>query len=328
MKFINYNIFFLYSKRLFLLLSIFFINFSKLKSQNYNFPDLYSEKILFNPAYSGLSNLSEININYSTNILYDLYSVSYNHFIEKYNSGTGLLISNKRLGKGAINNFKISCIYNYRVKINYKSIVNTAVEISYIEQSINSDKLIFSNQINPITQTISSNNTEFYNNTYRTYDFSFGTSYISNKYRAGLSIHHTDKIFTSSKKNIIKPLYSANFGKIFSVTFLNKKQNLIITPEIIWQSQNNFHQIYYIVHGIYNIFLTRIFLKQNLNFNTIESGISIGLNYTKFRLTYTYNISFTKYLFMPVNTNGISLRYNFGKQKKINFRNTIYCSDF
>lgn len=317
-----------YLKRLFLLLSIFFLNFSLLKAQNYNFSDPYTEKILFNPAYSGLSEISEINLSYSKSFFNDLYSLSYNRLFSRYNSGFGLLLSNNRLGKGAINNLNISGIYNYRLKINYKSILNTAIQITYFEQSVNSDKLIFSNQINPVTQTISSDNYEFFGNTFRTYDFSFGSSYISNKYRIGIAVHHIDKYFNNSATIIIKPEIIAYFGKIFSINISENSHKLLITPEIIWQTQNNFNQLIYAVHGIYNIFLTRIFIKHNINFNTFESTISIGLNYTKFRLLYTYNISFTKYLYLPTSTNGISLRYNFGKRKKINIKNTIYCSEF
>ncbi len=328
MKCNNYNKCNIYFKRLFLLLSIFSLNFSFIKAQNYNFSDPYSEKIFFNPAYSGLSEISEINLSYAKNFFYDIYSVSYNRFFNEYKSGLGIMILNSRLGKGAINNLNISGIYNYQIKINYKSIVNTAIQVSYLEQSVNSEKLIFSNQINPISQTINPNTSEFFGNIFRTYDFSLGTSYISNRYRSGLSIHHIDKFFFNTSENLINPEITLYFGKIFSVNFSEKFHKLLITPEIIWKTQNNFNQLIYAVHGIYNIFLTRIFVKHNINFNTFESAISFGLNYTKFRLIYTYNISFTKYLSIPTSTNEISLRYNFGKRKKINIKNTIYCSDF
>lgn len=328
MKYNYYSKCYFNSKRFFLLLSILLFNFSLLNAQNYNYSDPYSEKTLFNPAYSGLSEISEINLNYSKNFFNNLYSVGYNKFFKSYHSGLGILFFNTRMGKGAINNLNISLIYNYKLNINYKSIINTAIQISYIEESINSEKLIFSNQINPILQTIDSNNYEFFGNIYRTYDFSFGSTYISNKYRTGLAVHHIDKFFNNSAGIIIKPKITVYFGKIFSVYISENSHKLLITPEIIWQTQNNFHQLIYAVHGIYNIFLTRIFIKHNINFNTFESAISIGLNYTKFRFIYTYNISFTKYLSLPTSTNEISLRFNFGKQKKINVKNTIYCLNF
>ncbi len=328
MKCGNYNKCYFYSKRLFLLLSIFFMNFSVLKAQSYNYSDPYSEKILFNPAYSGLSETSEINISYSKNFFHDIYSVSYNRFFSNYKSGLGFVISNTRLGKGAINNLNISGIYSYQLKINYKSLINTAVQIGYTEQSVNSEKLIFSNQIDPLTQTINPVNNESFGNIFRTYDFSFGTTYISNRYRTGLSIHHINGLFFNSPYFIINPKFTLYFGKIFSVKFLNTEHKLFITPEIIWQSQNNFHQLIYAVHGIYNIFLTRIFVKHNINFNTFEGAFSLGFKLAKFRFIYTYNISFTKFTDIPTSTNEISMRYYFNERKKINSKNTIYCSDF
>jgi len=328
MKFTALIKYYLFHKRIFLLLSISVFCFSLSDAQNYQFPDVYSEKILLNPAFSGLSGFTEINLNYSVNFYNDLYSASYNKYFENIHSGIGFIAQNNRLGKGSLNNLSFSGIYSYKLKLNYKSIINTAIEIGYIEKSVNSEKLIFSNQINPITQIINPNVSEYFNKTYRTYQFSFGTSYISNKYRMGFSIHNIDKLFFNNNEDIIKPKFTAHFGKIFSVNLFENKNKLLITPEIIWLSQNNFHQLIYAVHGIYNIFLTRFFLKQNLKFNIFESGITFGLNYVKFRLTYTYNISFTKYISMPFSSNQITLRYNFGKQKKINIKNTIYCSNF
>ena len=328
MKSNNYKIYYFYFKRLFLLLSIFFLSFSVLKAQSYNYSDPYSEKILLNPAYSGLSEISEINLSYSKNFFHDIYSVSYNRFFSDYKSGLGLLVSNTRLGKGAINKLNISGIYNYQLKINYKSMINTALQIGYTEQSVNSEKLIFSNQINPITQIINTNTDEFFGNIFRTSNISFGTTYISNKYRTGLSILHINALFLKSDEIYIYPRFTLNFGKIFSVNIVNTKYKLLLTPEIIWQSENNFHQLIYAVHGIYNIFLTRIFVKHNINFNTFESSVSFGVKHAKFRLIYTYNISFTKYTDIPTSTNEISLRYNFKERKKINIKNTIYCSEF
>ncbi len=323
--FLKYNI---VIKRVFPVLSILTIAFSISKAQNYNFPDIYSEKILVNPAYSGLSDYSEINLNFSVNFFNNLYSASYNQYFENLHSGIGIMAVNNRLGKGSINELNFSFIYSYKIKLNYKSIINTALQIGYFEQSVNSEKLIFSNQIDPVTNIINPNTSEFFNKTFRTYRFSFGTTYISNKYRTGFSIQNIDKLVYNNTDNIITPVYTAYFGKVFSVNLYNQNNKLLLTPEIIWQSQNNFHQLIYAVHGIYNIFLTRFFLKQNLKFNIFESGITIGLNYIKFRFTYTYNIAFTKYISLPFSSNQITLRYNLGKQKKINIKNTIYCSNF
>ncbi len=317
-----------YLKRLFFLLSIFFASFFTIKAQNYNFSNLYSEKMMFNPAYSGLSKLSEFTLNYSKNFFSDKYAASFNKYIPKYNTGIGIFAYNNRLGKNAINNYNISIIYSYRVEINHKSLINTALQASYFQQSVNAENLIFSNQINPITQTIQPNTSEFNFQPYKTPDFSFGTAYVSNKYRTGISLHHGDKLFIKTEKKQLKPKLTIHFGKVFSVMFSDKAKKILLTPELIWQTQNNFHQIIYAIHGIYNKFLTRFYLKHNLNFNSFEGIVGIGLRTKKLSISYTYSMTFTKHISMPTSTQGVRLQYSFGKQKKINSQNTIYCLNF
>ncbi|NPA67477.1 MAG: type IX secretion system membrane protein PorP/SprF [Chlorobi bacterium] len=315
-------------KRLFIILSISILHFSNSYAQNYKFPDPYSEKIIFNPAYSGLSKYTEINAVFRKGFIYDMYSISYNNYFDKYKSGIGFYAQNTELGKGAVNNLNISGIYNYKLKPNYKSIINTAVQISYIQQSINPDKLTFSNQIDPLTGTVSSNNTEIFQTSTKTYDFSAGSTFLSSGYRTGFSIHHIDKIFSDKNQTILTPELTIYFGKIFTLNLYDGKQKTSITPEIIYQTQNNFHQIIYSVHGIYNIFLTRFFLKHNLNFNTFEAVFTFGFNYKKLRVSYTYQTTFTKYSSLPTDSNLIALRLNIGKGKKIKVKNTIYCLNF
>ncbi len=312
----------------FLILSISIFLFSEIiNAQNYNFPDPYSEKINFNPAYSGLTNNNEFNLNYSKNFFSDIYSVSFNKYYDNYKSSIGFLLMNNRFGKGTLNNINISAIYGYKFKINYRSIINTAVQVSYLQQSVSSEDLIFSSQINPVSGIISPNTSEYFP-VLRTYDFSVGTAYISNKYRTGLSVHHIDKIFFKNENFYSNPEFTLFFGKIFSVKKIGAKEKILITPEVIYRTQNNFHQIIYSVHGNYNIFLTRFFLKHNLNFNTFEGVITLGVQLVRLRFTYTYGVYLTKYVSIPVSTNAIAIRYNFGNGKKINIKNTIYCLNF
>ncbi|NPA44053.1 MAG: type IX secretion system membrane protein PorP/SprF [Chlorobi bacterium] len=200
-------------KRLFLFLSIYLLSFYQLFSQDISYSDPYSEKLLFSPAYSGLSSCSEINLSYNKKYISDYYSASFNKFLQKYNSGVGFIISENRQGKGAINNLNIDLIYSYKITLNKRSIINTALQASYLQQNINSNKLIFNNQINPVTGNISSNSYETSFNSYNGTDFSIATTYISTKYRAGIVINHIDKILYEPELYKITPSFKFHFAK-------------------------------------------------------------------------------------------------------------------
>ncbi len=325
---INIVVKYIVVKRFITLLSIFFSFFYSLQSQEITFSDPYTEKILFNPAYSGLSQCAEINLAYNKNFIYDYYSTSFNQFIDKYNSGFGIIISNNSQAKGAINNFKADLIYSYKIKLGKNKILNTAIQTSYIQQNINTSNLIFNDQIDPINGIISHTSGESFFQPYNTYDFTFGTSYISDTYRIGFAISHIDKIFNKSTNSIINPLYKLHIGKVFSIKNKDIHKYLkSFTPEVIYNYQTGFHQIIYGFHIINNIFLTRIFVKHNLRFNSISNVFTFGLNYKRIRLSYTYDLLLTKNITLPIGGNQVSLRYNFNCRKKRNIKNTIFCTN-
>lgn len=312
-------------KRFFTFLSIFLSSFYYLHSQDISFSDPYAEKLLFNPAYSGLGNCSAINFTYNKGYLSNFYSTSYNRYIDKYKSGVGTVISNNNQGKGAINNLNINFIYNYKIKFTTNRLVNTAFQATYIQQNINTKNLIFNNQINPINGQTSLNTNELSFKTYKNIDFSFATAYISKNYRMGIVINHIDKTFINSITQL-KPALKIHLAKLFYLKnkyFLASKS--IIAPEIIYDFQNNFHKITYAIHIINNIFLTRFYIKHNLKFNTISSTITLGINIRKARLSYSYTLSSHSKITMATSANQISLQYNFNCAKKRNNKNTIYC---
>jgi type IX secretion system PorP/SprF family membrane protein len=311
-----------YGKRTLIFLSIFIFRFNEINSQEINYSDPYTEKIIFNPSYSGISNCSEINLSFNKSFIYDLYSLSYNRYFDKYKSGMGFFISELNQAKAAIVNFKTAVIFNYRIQLNYNNLINTALQISYSNQHINTSELIFSNQINPIYGTINPNTNEISFKSYQSIDFSFGISYFTNHIRTGLSVQHIDKFIIPEKNNFNKPNIKINFGKIFSVKKNNLKQ---VTTEIIYENQNNFQQLYVGVHLINNNFLTRFFIKQDIKYHTVSGIISVGTNIRKVRLSYTYSLNLNRYLSLPINSHQLSIKYNFNCSDKRKNKNTINC---
>ena len=315
-------------KRVFLILSILLLNNHIVISQDFNLSDPYSEKILLNPSYSGLSECPEIDLNYKMNLFNNLFTFSYNQNLSKHNSGLAFLFYNNQQGKASINNLFASGIYSYKININKRKLINTAIQATYFQQNINTEKLIFNNQIDPVSGIIDPVSSEIGFQTVKTYDFSVGTSFLSHKYRTGLSVQHIDKIFFKDKNNLLKPAVNFNFGKIFSVKKMHNNSDLFLIPEVIYNYQNEFHQIIYAVHLINNNFLTRFYFKHNIKLNTFGSIISLGLNYRNVRISYVYEINFAKFITLPISYNQISLKYKFKCSKKRKINNTIYCSNF
>ena len=330
----NINYVFLSNKRTFICLSIFltFIKISQAQSPNFSYP--FGDRILLNPALAGSTICPELNINYKNTYFnnfsnFNTSSFSYDRKIDKISGGLGFHILNDSQFNNTINTISISSIYSYHLKTKIKYHINFAFEISYIRKQIKPDKLIFSNMINPYTGTIDFSNSEnISQNTKQNIDFSVGMVYYSKKYFSGFAIHHINSLF-DKENNIFAIKYSAYFGKRFSFTnFDSEKNEILLLPNIIVNLQYNYANINYGIIFKKSFFSTGIWLKHNQKIHTFTPIFLVELNIKRCRISYTYDIQFSKYVTMPIQTNELSMSYLLNCGKKIDIKNTIYCPNF
>ncbi len=313
---------------MFFVLSIFFILKLNNHAQSLNYSDPFFEKGIFNPALSGISECLEINAGYKMNITHDFMSLSYHQYFDKFKTGAGILIRNLSEGNGGLNTVMGGLTFNHMLNIKTGHKVNFGFRIDYIQIHINNSELIFSNQIDPYTGNVSQSVSETLIPTRRLLDTSFGISYFNKRIRTGVAIHHSDKIFNKHNYFSYSPEISIYFGKIFSVNQNHKISGNYLIPEILYQYGPYFSQIYYGLHIVNNNFLTNVYLKQNLILQSLSGIISLGVNFKKFRISYAYEISFSKYIQLPIGSNQLMLKYNVDCTKKRKNQNTIYCLNF
>lgn len=316
------------NKRFILFLSII-LTYNASFAQDYKYADLYTENIFLNPSYISADNYSTLKLNYQNQYIYNFYSTSIKYFSRKYNSAIALLGSNLVQGKQAFSDLNISAIYSYRINVDNNKILNTALQVSYLQQNINSANFIYPDMINIYTGTIEASTEISTFEPRKAVDFSFGISYISKKYRLGVSAFHLQDLYTENQTLTYSPKINFHFARLISQkSFDNNKKLSRFTPELIYVYQRNFEQIIIGFTFEKNVFLARFWLKNNLNFNQISPVFTLGLNLEKVRISYTYNISVSKHFSLPVNTNQISLAYILSCREKRNNKNTIYCTNF
>jgi type IX secretion system PorP/SprF family membrane protein len=267
-----------------------------------------------------------VNLNYRRNFFSDQVSVSVNNYYDKFKSGLGFIVYNDRQAKGSLNNFSFGAIYSYKVFLNERSFINTALQAGYHQQTVNSGKLIFSDQIDPMSGIVNNASGEISFLPYNNYDFSFGTVFITNKIRAGVSAIHIDKLFRNDDQ--IKAGFNFHFGKVFSVFEFSDDRDYYLIPEVIYKISGSVHQLIYSVHLNSENFISRIYVKHNLGLNLFSTAIAVGYDYRNIRISYTYEINLTKYLAVPVSSNQLTLKYRMFCKEKRNNKNTIYCSNF
>ena len=225
-------------------------------SQYYNAP------LQLNPALAGNSISPFLSANVrvqwpSLSSAYNSYSLNYDQQIEGSNSGFGIGILNDQAGNGILKHTKINATYAYTMRVNSDHFIRGGVRAGFIQQSLDWDKLIFGDAIDPQFGAISPGGTRFPtaeiqpgNTNTTSFDIGFGLVYAGPDFYLGVAIDHlnnpSDEFLTNREKNFpgIPPRYTVHAGYEISLDKGNKLQeSTFITPNILFTRQGGFTQL-------------------------------------------------------------------------------------
>jgi len=150
-----------FPKRILLTLSyIVFFGTAVLHSQDPIYSQFYNAHLQLNPALAGNTISPLIQLNYrnqwpSLPNIYTTYSVSYDQFVRKLNSGIGFMVLTDNAGEGTLRSTGISGYYSYRIKFRGNTYIKGGMEVGYNNLSLDWSKLQFGDAIDPINGPIS-----------------------------------------------------------------------------------------------------------------------------------------------------------------------------
>jgi len=140
-------------KRSISILALFSIlSYHALWGQDPQFTQFYAAPLYLSPSFAGSTGGTRFIVNCRDQWLklpgdYVTYSLSVDHYIEKYRSGVGLLLLRDDAAGGLINTTNIGLNYSYNFNITRKWKMNPGIQVYYYIKDINYNKLIFSDQI-------------------------------------------------------------------------------------------------------------------------------------------------------------------------------------
>src|SRR5690554_1576323 len=99
------------------------ILFSEAQAQDAQFTQFYAAPLYLNPAFAGTTYQSRVIFNnryqwVSLPKPYVTYSASFDHNLEKYNSGIGVIAVVDRAGSGILNSTNLGFLYSYKIQLN------------------------------------------------------------------------------------------------------------------------------------------------------------------------------------------------------------------
>ena len=311
------------------------------EAQDPIFSQFYANPLYLNPALAGSAVCPRVNLNYrnqwpSISGTYVTYSASYDQYWDKISGGVGLIAMSDRAGEGALTTNTISGIYSYRLTINRSMTLNAGFQATYMNRRIDWDKLTFPDMIDP--------KFGFVNGTMEKQPPKLSIGFAD--FSAGLLLSHTDYFYTGiAVDHLTQPnegFYSDISSKLnMKFTFhaggiINLKarrsgarqpEDPTLSPNILYQQQQNFQQINYGVYFNRYPFVGGLWFRQN--FNNADAFILLaGFQQASFKLGYSYDLTVSKLTNITGGAHEISVSFNFPcpvKHKKVR---TINCPSF
>lgn len=271
------------------------------------FSQFYANPLYLNPALAGSNVCPRAILNYrnqwpSISGTYVTYNASYDQHMDKISGGVGLLVNNDMAGEGALTTTTASGIYSYRLQINRKLTLNAGFQATYFQRKIDWYKLTFPDQIDPKYGFVYISQEKPPDNTSRGFmDFSTGMVFGDNEnFYVGAALNHltqpNDGFYTDvSSKLYMKFTFHA--GAVFGLKPKRQggrqPEDPTISPNILYQQQQNFQQINYGLYVNRFPFVGGLWFRQS--FQNPDSFIFlVGFRQPSYQFGYSYDLTVSK----------------------------------
>lgn len=288
-----------------------------LMSQDIHFSQFYSNPIIYNPAYSGLTDFDyRANLNYRSQwnaIGNPFKTIAFNTdfvpFRKKNNTGYlggSISIYSDKAGKSKLGTTSASHSIAYHLKIDDNNFFGAGIQFGFVQKSINVDGLRWDNQYDGTDYNSNLSSGETFTGEQKEF-FDFGAGFTwnfvaqnKNKLNLGISMIHVSKpnqSFNSNVQDNLKPNFIVNGDS--EMKFSNK--NVILIPVWNFQFQGKLFEIN-----------SGFLLKYGIGMDSKYTGINKS-SYITFGGIYRYQdaaVVILSYDYLGVYTFGISYDFN------------------
>ena len=275
-------------------------------AQDHIYSQYYKTSEAINPAFSGISENGRIAAAFRSQwsgfeTAYQTYSLGYNQYFRRINSGFGILAMVDNQGDGILTQSKVSAFYSYRIHINRNTFIQSGIEVSGIQSRLDWSKLVFGSQIDPILGPIGEGSPEGIgqrtSEDSKTYlDIGFGLLISSPSFFAGVGLKHLNAPNVGFLDNT-EPygarqavLYSLIIGTDFQVS---SNEDNRLKPNILFAGQKDLYQLNAGLHYSFGQWSTGIYYRHNSSFSDAIQ-VHLGFNYENFSFGYSFDFTVSK----------------------------------
>ena len=284
----------------------------QLNGQDPIYSQYYNAPIQLNPAFAGNSHAPLIALNYrnqwpSISNAYQTFSLSYDQYSDRFNSGFGVFILGDSAGDGIIKTVKASGVYSYKVRMANDIQFKIGLEASLIQYRTDWDRLVFFDQIDPAFGNVTPGGTpiptaeirpESTNKTI--FDFSTGLLIFSPKFYGGISLKHlngpTDRLLDSGGDiySGIPVRISVHGGAQVSLDgYNNENSRAFISPNVLFVKQSDLKQLNVGALVNYDLFLLGGWYRHSFG-NADAFIMSVGVRSGIFKISYSFDLTISE----------------------------------
>lgn len=288
-------------------LCMLFLGHKPLYAQDPIFSQYYNAPLQMNPGFAGQSEWGVVSMNYRNQWpaiprAYQTYSLSADKYFDRANSGLGIFLLSDDAGDGILTTFMGSIIYSYNIKVNEGLNLRIGVEAGVIQNRLDWEKLIFSDQLiagtlTPNLPTIPSEENRPRDLAKTSLDLSTGLLLYSKKYYAGFSLKHLNGPETSilaineGLSGGVPIRFSAHAGTQFNFESDNKYvPKAFLSPNILFVRQSELTQINVGSLIGFRSFFTGLWYRHTFS-NPDALIFSIGVRPERFRISYSFDLT-------------------------------------
>lgn len=294
------------------------------QAQDVSFSQTYESPLYLSPSFAGLTNGSRISLTYRNQWpgignAYQNYMLSFDHFLERYSSGVGLMWLCDNQGRGLLTDNNISLLYAYEFAINQSLFVRPGLSFSFLQRKLDQSKMITYTDITADGKYVTGGSSIEFDRT-RAAGVDAGASIMvyNNDFWVGASFDHLmepNVSFTDVKDKVgMKITAFAGYKLTYQDSYRGSEPKTV-TFAVNYKHQYSFNQIELGAYWYYapievGVAYRGLFFQMAGEINNIDAIIpSVGVNIGPLRVSYAYDMTISDLSTFGNGSHEVSLMY-------------------
>lgn len=275
-------------------------------SQDVSFSQSYEAPLYLSPSFTGLTNGSRVGVNYRNQWpgigrVFENYSLTFDHFFDRFNSGVGIMWLSDREGKGKLVDNQISLLYAYEFAITSNLFARPGISLTMGQRKIDQSKMIsYTDYTSDGMYVPGGSSMNIERTKCNRLDAGASAMIYNGDFWFGVSVDHLmqpDASFTDVKEQIgIKTTVFGGYKFTYEASYRGSEPKTI-TLALNYKHQYAFNQLEFGAYWYHNpievgVAYRGLFFKVSDEISNIDAIIpNLGVNIGALRIGYSYDMT-------------------------------------